>query len=549
MKRSVFSTTAAFGAVLLFNACSRLPVDLEDLLAAHSAPNIETALNGLQCTAQAEQKDYSIYRMCADSTYIGDVAPYYDSSALNYKLYFLKDIWSAGGQKHPWYAFVSDNFHSYSETASILSSSGVTCDQDYAVGAGAVVKANNIYYAFYTGHNPDITSCTNGVKREGIMLATATNPTSVFTKNNSFATIYAPTGIGYDENDNWRDPFVIWDAAGNNWMMLIAARKNHNGSWRGVIAKYTSSDLLNWSYQGVFYDGGSTNYFNMECPGIFHFGGYYYLIFSDQSISSEKQKYVHYRKSTSVNGPWSLPSGPERIDGNAFYAGKAVPDAYGDAYLFGWCHTRSGGTDNGSWAWGGNLVTHKIYALPNGDLATAIPHTVKSWLETTQETIIKDSQWGNVTNTSSGTQSYRLISNADFDVANVLYHPVNRAQYLITTTFSYSSSSKDFGFLIGACDGYENTFQLRFVPSENKLKFEKKNRSALDSIPDNDVPLSLSANTSYKVQIVVENSVVVAYINDQVAFTNRIYKASNTSWGIFSDHSDVTFSNITVTHP
>lgn len=545
-------TIAGFGSLLaiaLLPACSKPGDESAKLNGLQKNALANAQGSGIQCAAQAEETDYSIFKMCADGTYVGDVAPWYDSAASRYNIYFLKDIWSGAGQKHPIYAFTSSNFYSYGETGSIVASSANTCDQDHAVGAGSVVKSGNEYFSFYTGHNPDITGCTNGVKREGVMLARSTSATTGFTKDTNFTTIYAPTGVGYDENDNWRDPFVIWDAANNEWMMLIMARKNHGGSWRGVIAKYTSSNLANWTYQGVFYDGGPTNYFNMECPGIFQFGSKYYLIFSDQSISSEKTKLMHYRVSNSLNGPWSMPSGSGRIDGNAFYAAKAAPDKYGDAYIFGWCFRRSGGTDNGSWTWGGNLVTHKIYALPNGDLATAIPHTVKSWLETNTQTLTKDSQWGNVTNTSPGTESYRLISPAFEDVANVLYDPIDRDQYLIKTTINYNSSSRDFGFLIGACDGYENTYQIRFVPAENKLKFEKKNRSLLDSIPENEIPLTLSPNTNYNVQIIVENSVVVVYVNDQVALTNRIYKASNTSWGIFSDYSDVNFSNLTVTYP
>ena len=535
---------------IFFYACTKPSISKKD--DAQSVGGVSStavsAAGGLQCTAQAEQTDYSIFKMCNDGTRIGDVTPFYDASAGNFKIYYLKDVWSATGARHPWYAFATSNFYNYAETGQIVGSSTAQCAQDNAVGAGSLVKSGSTYYAFYTGHNPNTTGCTNGVKREGVMLATSTNPAAGFTKNTSFATIYTPQGIGYDEADNWRDPFVIWDAQNNNWMMIITARKNHNGSWRGVLAKYTSTNLLNWTYQGVFYDGGNKNFFNMECAELFQMGSNYYLLFSDQNIGDEKQRYVIYRKSTSLNGPWSQPTGSDRLDGNEFYAAKTAVDGYGDRYFFGWNLVLSGNTDAGSRGWGGNLVVHKMYAAANGDLAVAIPHTVKNWLETNTYGIVKNSQWGNVTNTP-GTQSYRIISNANMDVANVIFEPIDKPQYMITATVSYTSSSKDFGFMIGACDGYENIYQLRFVPAENKFKFEKKVRSALDNNPENDIPITLSPNTNYKVQIVIENSVVVVYINDKIALTNRIYKASNTNWGIFTDNSDATFTNITVTHP
>ncbi len=65
----------------------------------------------------------------------------------------------------------------------------------------------------------------------------------------------------------------------------------------------------------------------------------------------------------------------------------------------------------------------------------------------------------------------------------------------------------------------------------------------------NDVPYLFAPNTNYDIQILIENSMLLVYVNNEVALTNRVYKASNTSWGIFADNSTVTFSNIKVTKP
>jgi len=69
------------------------------------------------------------------------------------------------------------------------------------------------------------------------------------------------------------------------------------------------------------------------------------------------------------------------------------------------------------------------------------------------------------------------------------------------------------------------------------------------TIADNDVPITLAPNTDYAVDIVVENSIVVVYINNVAALSCRIYKAQTTNWGIFTDHSDVTFKNLVATNP
>jgi beta-fructofuranosidase len=260
-------------------------------------------------------------------------------------------------------------------------------------------------------------------------------------------------------------------------------------------------------------------------------------------------KYLYYRKSSSINGPWIMPSGPDRFDGTGFYAAKTATNGT-DRYIFAWTNVLTGNTDAGAWGWGGNLAVHKLYQKANGDLAVSIPHTLKSKMETTNYTPVQTSQWGNVTPLTGGL-SYQLSSPADFDVANIIYDPINLARYKISASVSFSSCSKDFGFMIGACDGYENFYSLRFVPSQNRFSLDKTVRSALttSTMAYNDVPYVFTPNTTYDIQIVIENSILAVYINNEVALTSRVYKASNTNWGIFTDNSTASFYNIKVTNP
>jgi beta-fructofuranosidase len=105
--------------------------------------------------------------------------------------------------------------------------------------------------------------------------------------------------------------------------------------------------------------------------------------------------------------------------------------------------------------------------------------------------------------------------------------------------------------MIGACDGYENFYSLRFLPSQNRFSLNKTNRSTLTTttIAYNDVPYTLLPNTAYDIQIVIENSMLVVYINNEVSLSSRVYRASNTNWGIFADNSIASFSNIKVNKP
>jgi beta-fructofuranosidase len=374
------------------------------------------------------------------------------------------------------------------------------------------------------------------------MLATSTNPETGFVKNKSFKTIYAPKGMQFDEQDNFRDPYVFEDAG--TYYMLVSARAKVGGVYKGVIAYYTSKDLLSWTYKDIFFDGGTKTYFFMETAQVFKMGNMYYLLFSD--IDTRR---VIYRKSSSVTGPWTRPTDSENIDGKDFYAAKAVSNG-SNTFIMGWTPKTEDNLDSGVKTWGGNLVVHKLTQNSNADLMLTIPEAVKSGF-VTNLTLQLNRKIGVFEKTDVNKESYKLTSATLNTVSAVFYEPIDAPRYLISTTVFYSNSNRDFGFFLGACDENNNVISLRFVPSENKIRLDKTTRSSLSGSTTsyNETAFKLEPNVEYDVKVVIENSIVVIYVNNQVALTSRVYKAPNTSWGVFADNSTVFFKTIAVTKP
>lgn len=106
----------------------------------------------------------------------------------------------------------------------------------------------------------------------------------------------------------------------------------------------------------------------LECADVFKEGDYWYLIYSNV-----QDRRVHYKYSTSRNGPWTTPAN-STLDGVAFYAGKTASDG-NNRYIFGWCPTRIG--DGAEDQWGGSLVTHRLVGQPNGTLAVMVPKGIE----------------------------------------------------------------------------------------------------------------------------------------------------------------------------
>jgi len=180
----------------------------------------------------------------------------------------------------------------------------------------------------------------------------------------------------------------------------------------------------------------------------------------------------------------------------------------------------------------------------------SIPDAVASGMQT-KITLELNREIGNFEKTGSNEESYNLSSAINNNVSAVFYEPIDAPRYLISTTVSYSESNKDFGFFLGACDEKNNVISLRFMPSENKIRLDKTTRASLSSstISDNEASFILEPDVDYEVKMVVENSIVVIYVNNQVALTSRVYRAPNTSWGVFADNSSVFFKRIIVTKP
>jgi beta-fructofuranosidase len=230
----------------------------------------------------------------------------------------------------------------------------------------------------------------------------------------------------------------------------------------------------------------------------------------------------------------------------AVWMAPAFTDKYGDNYLMGWVNRQEGNSDTGNRQWGGNLVVHKLYQQANGDLAVTIPHTLKANLEAKSIALVKNAQAGTIT--AGTTNTYTLASTTSTFLNSVVFNPIMATKFKMSTTINYASATKDFGFMLGACDNYNGFYSLRFIPSQNRFSLDKTDRRNVTiSSTSVDMPFQLSPNTDYTVDIVEENSVVVVYLNNTVALTCRVYRAPQASWGLFADNATATFKNLTVT--
>ena len=62
--------------------------------------------------------------------------------------------------------------------------------------------------------------------------------------------------------------------------------------------------------------------------------------------------------------------------------------------------------------------------------------------------------------------------------------------------------------------------------------------------PELSVPVSLQPGESYDFTLLIDGTVAVLYINDQMALSTRMYALPEHQWGIFSSDSEVSLTNL-----
>jgi beta-fructofuranosidase len=445
--------------------------------------------------------------------YVGDIMPYYINN--EFQIFYLQDVRDGGVGYHPWDKFITKDLLKYDYKGEMIPL-GKVGDQDLAIGTGSIIKSGNTYYAYYTGHNWQFQG--TGRAMQAVMYATSTD-LEKWTKKSGFV---LKAAAGYDM-DNFRDPLVVYNDENKEYMMIVGARING----KGVFAQYTTQDLNSdtWTLKQPFYS--QTEYEMLECPDLFKWGNYWYLTFSDTGV----KKQLHYRVSSSMNGPWQTPA-DDVVDGEYFDAAKTVFDGQ-NRYAVGWIASKVGFTDMGARDWGGNLAVHLMQQQSDGTLTvTAPPAFTQSF--TKEVAFNSQKTQGDVTHSGSN-----YVINAETGLSYSLFNNISET-YMITGTVSFDKTPDKFGFLFGVDGDINKSFRLGYDASIGLVN----NRYNFGSTTESKVSMQLKAGEDHQVTIFVEKTICVMYVDGKKALSTRMYNLQGKPWGIFADKSTVSFKNL-----
>lgn len=464
----------------------------------------------------------------------GDFIPFYKDG--QFHLFFLLD-WrdrAGHGEGTPWYQVTTKDFVHFEEHGEMLPR-GSKNDQDLYVFTGSVVSGEGKHHIFYTGHNPYFPD--RGKPQEGIMHAVSDD--LLHWEKVPEDTFFAPPE--HFEPNDWRDPFVFWNAEASEYWMINAARlKKGPSRRRGCSSLCTSKDLRKWKVQEPFWSPGL--YFTHECPDVFKMGDWWYLLFSEFTDLTR----TRYRMSRSLKGPWLTPR-YDYFDAKAFYAAKTASDGQ-RRYLFGWDPTRTGGRDYHPWDWGGNLVVHELKQESDGTLAVAIPPTVDAAFARSLP-LEFPLQWGQAKVTGNQVE---LAAPGSFACAAAGMMP-DRCK--IEAQMQFDANTRGCGVMLRTSDDLEASYYIRFEPENHRMVFDSWPRVAPEPVINvaegymagMDRWIHLDPGVPVNLKIIVDRTVAVVYAGHKIAMSLRMYDLPTGRWGFFVNEGGAQFRNISIT--
>lgn len=487
-----------------------------------------------------------IYRRSSDGAAAGDSVPFKHGE--NFHLYHLSCPIDSLGKQYPYRCttsqrhVVSTDLVNWTELPIALKPGPDDYDRDGA-WTGSIIERDGVYFLFYTGHH------AGARNPQTICVSTSTDGVN-FTKSASNP-IIRPDAAIYEGID-FRDPYIFWNPDEKKYWMLIATRLASGAERRrGTIALAMSDDLVKWTSPQPFYSPWNT--MCPECPEMFKLGDWWYLVYSH---FSENMK-TTYRISRSSRGPWKVPRVPG-VDGRRLYAAKSLPD--GDRrIMWGSIYERIGLSNDSDWTYAGDFgAPRQLKSTRDGTLEVSLPPEVVASFKTPVPFQFKKvmGEWQESATSLKGVAQQSLAY-------GFLMAKTEGAQ-LLRCTITAGEGYSPFGVLLHPSQELNPSFALVFEPTRQTVSIMQYPQS-LDpfwasltkaKVPVYEIdgprmverPVSIRPGERLDVKILVEGSMIDAFVNDQVALAYRAYDTgkSESAFGFFLEDSGVTFDAIAV---
>lgn len=267
--------------------------------------------------------------------------------------------------------------------------------------------------------------------------------------------------------------------------------------------------------------------------------GRYHVFYLVYFVGDERGDHTVYRMSRSLRGPWLCPA-DDSLGGRNFCAAKTAGDGK-RCFAFSWLPTLAGERDAGKHEWGGNLVLHELIQHPDGPLEARMPSEIARVF--TQPIVVAIGLRGHSIGTwALAHDTFTSNSPGRFSAFTLGKLP---DECLVEMTLRFEPGVQHFGLLLRANDNIEQYYRLRLDPNSQRMSFDRcLHRAAAKLIVER--PLAISRGQPITLRVITSGTCLVAYANDRVALSARMYDFREGRLGLFVAGGVARFDNIRV---
>jgi beta-fructofuranosidase len=454
--------------------------------------------------------------------HVADVIPFYWEGV--YHAFYLK---RRPGRGTPYAHVVSRDLVQWEEMPDALET-GAPGEPDHDnCFTGSIIEREGVFYLFYTGHTPN----NPPLPCETICLATSHD---LITWQKDPANPILQADERWYERDDWRDPYVFWNAQEEcYWMLLCARQKDSATPRRGCIGLATSPDLVSWQVQPPLWSPGIV--YAPECPDLFHSHDHWFLLFSTIE--------TRYRYFDLWSAPLQFASATDALDTPRFYAAKAFHA--GDRHLLaGWVSSNAGETDSGGWEWGGTMgLLRELVPTSDGHLWVQCPEEVRRAFRQVALGPDKYPLLQPVTGNWE-CRGEKIVGSSPDGMALALFPDVP-ADYRLSATLTLSGPVATGGLMLRLPAKLDGGYQLALEPARQRA-LVRNWATWGDSAPTVERPLPLYPDRPLRIEAYVRGSILEVFFEDRVALTTRIYNFAQGALGLFATNGQILIENLEI---
>lgn len=117
------------------------------------------------------------------------------------------------------------------------------------------------------------------------------------------------------------------------------------------------------------------------------------------------------------------------------------------------------------------------------------------------------------------------------------------------TEFIYEEGTERIGIALQVDDEFARGYYFYFEPKRQRvewkgpLRMHEQGGWTFPHAVELERPLKLTAGETYKIRIIVDDTVVILYVNDDVALSTRAYDLRARKFGLIVSDGSAAFSN------